>query len=144
MTQLETVQVLALLNAYYAGGKNDPKSQVKAWHMILGKYDYETAVQAILDFAENDTRDYATFPAVGLIVKAIKTEETRRKKPVNEILYGVSTGRDYNMISDNAKKLISADMYNEWLKMDAEKFNNRMGEFEMLLQSRIKRIGVTA
>jgi hypothetical protein len=90
--------------------------------MILYKYDFDIAKNAVLRYAENDTRDYATFPAVGKIVQAIKDEEAIRKKPVDEIIKGVSYGRDYDMLSGTAKALINREKYDAWLGIDAMEF----------------------
>jgi hypothetical protein len=142
MTKNETLTILALLNAFYAGGKNDPKQQAEAWHMILHKYDYESARMAVLNFAENDTRDYATFPAVGLIVNEIRKAEKSKGDAISQIIIGISYGRTYDMIPDKAKALISESTYNEWLAMDAELFSIKAGTFKEMLQQKQKRIGV--
>ena len=122
MTKQETIQIMAMLGAFYSGGKNDPRIQAEAWYLILKKYDFETAKVAVLKFAENDTRDYATFPAVGKIVEAIRIEEKARMKPIYEIKMSISHGRRYEDIDTYCKSLITKDMYNEWLSMDAELF----------------------
>lgn len=122
MTKEETVKIMAMLGAFYSGGKNDPRIQAHAWHLILGKYPYRIAEQAVLHFAENDTREYATFPTVGKIVAEIKAEQMRIDKPVKEIVRNISYGRDYAQLTDNAKVLISEELYNDWLDMDAEEF----------------------
>lgn len=140
MTKEETIKVLQLLNAFYAGGNNNPKEQVIAWHMVMGKYDFNDAMTAVLHFAENDTRQYATFPAVGLIVNEIRKVEKSKNSTVNEIIVGISYGRSYDMISDNAKTLISEELYNEWLSMDAEVFNIKAGTYKQFLKSRQLRL----
>ena len=122
MTDKETIKLMAMLNAFYAGGKGDPKLQATAWHLVLGKYDYRIASQAVIHFAENDTREYATFPPVGAIVAQIKKEIVEERKPITEIIRAVSYGRQYEQLSDNAKQLIGEDKYDSWLKMDAEEF----------------------
>lgn len=122
MTKEETIKIMALLGAFYAGGKNDPKVQAQAWYMILYKYDFNIAKCAVLRFAENDNRDYATFPAVGKIVEAIKAETAMREKPIKEIMLGISYGTGYGNLSSEAQKLITADMYTDWLKIDAYVF----------------------
>ena len=125
MTKQETIQIMAMLGAFYSGGKNDPRIQAEAWYLILKKYDFETAKVAVLKFAENDTRDYATFPAVGKIVEAIRIEEKARMKPIYEIKMSISHGRRYEDIDTYCKSLITKDMYNEWLSMDAELFEQK-------------------
>lgn len=122
MTRTETIQIMAMLGAFYSGGKNNPKVQAEAWHLILGKYPYRVAEQAVLHFAENDTREYATFPTVGKIVAEIKAEMTRIEKPVKEIVTNISYGRDYAQLTNNAKALISEELYGDWLNMNAEEF----------------------
>ena len=122
MTDKETIKLMAMLNAFYAGGKGDPKLQATAWHLVLGKYDYRIASQAVIHFAENDTRDYATFPTVGSIVAQIKKEIVAERKPITEIIRAVSYGRPYEQLSDDAKRLIGEDKYDDWLKVDAEEF----------------------
>ena len=122
MTDKETIKLMAMLNAFYAGGKGDPKLQATAWHLVLGKYDYRIASQAVIHFAENDTREYATFPPVGAIVAQIKREIVEERKPITEIVKAVCYGWRYEQLSDNAKQLISEDKYDEWLKADAEEF----------------------
>jgi hypothetical protein len=110
--------------------------------MILHKYDYESARMAVLNFAENDTRDYATFPAVGLIVNEIRKAEKSKGDAISQIIIGISYGRTYDMIPDKAKALISESTYNEWLAMDAELFSIKAGTFKEMLQQKQKRIGV--
>ena len=140
MTKNETLTILAMLNAFYAGGKYDPQQQVHAWHMILYKYDFEDAKEAVLNFAENDVRQYATFPAVGLIVNEIRKIKNRREGKVNEIMLGISYGRAYDMISDDAKNLISEEMYNEWLAIDALKFSENAGKYREILKQKQLRL----
>ena len=140
MNKNETLVILAMLNSFYAGGKNNPEQQVNAWHMILHKYDFEDARQAVLRYAENDTRDYATFPAVGLIVKEIRKAEKARNDAISEIIIGISYGRTYGMISDKAKCLISRSAYEEWLSMDAELFSAKAGSLKQILQQKQKEI----
>lgn len=141
MTKEETIKVLQLLNAFYAGGKGNPKEQMIAWHMILEKYNYNDAVVAVLNFAENDTREYATFPAVGLIVNEIRKTEQRKGAMVEEVIRGISYGRAYEDIAPNAKPLISNEVYNEWLKVDAEEFQNNAHRYRQILQTNQKQLG---
>lgn len=141
MTKNETLMILAMLNAFYAGGKNDPQVQVNAWHLILQKYDFEDAKEAVLNFAENDTREYASFPAVGLIVNEIRKVQKSRNDVVSEIMVGVSYGRSYDMLSDKAHMLINAKLYEEWLNMKADDFQIKSGTLKQVLQQRQKQLG---
>ena len=145
MTKEETIKILALLNAFYAGGKNDPKQQAVAWHLVLGKYDYEDAMSAVLRFAENDTRDYATFPAVGKIVEEIRNESARKRQQITEVIRSVAYGKDYEDLSDSAKAIIAPSTYEVWLKMDAEVFASKTDIFADILRRSQKNLltGVT-
>lgn len=125
MVKEETIKILAMLSAFYGQGKSDPEMMANAWHLVLSKYDYNIACKAILSFAENDKREYATFPAVGCIVDAIRKEEIQQKMPISEIIKGISYGRQYNTLSVKAKQIISEERYDGWLKMNAEEFANR-------------------
>lgn len=136
MTKEETIKILAMLNAFYAGGKNDPNQQAAAWYLILQKYDYNVAKQAVINFAENDVREYATFPAVGVIIAEIRKCEAKMEKPIREVIHGVQVGRDYYELSAEAKVLISEPQYYEWLKINAEEFANKADEYAEILRRR--------
>lgn len=136
MTKEETIKIMAMLGAFYSGGNNNPKLQAEAWHLILQKYDYHIAECAVLKFAEDDTREYATFPAVGKIVAEIKAEEKRRKAPIGEITYSLQYGKPYESLSDNARLIISEEVYNEWLSKNAEELPMKLPLLSEMLKSR--------
>lgn len=136
MTKEETIKILAMLNAFYSGGKGDPKLQAEAWHLILQKYDYDIASQAVLNYAENDVREYAQFPAVGRIVQQIKEEAKRRAAPVGEITTALQYGRAYSELSDNARLLISQEVYNEWLSKNAEELPTKLPLLAEMLKAK--------
>ena len=129
MTKTETIQIMAMLGAFYSGGKNDPKLQAEAWYLILQKYDYKTAQKAVLNYAENDVRDYATFPAVGVIVKEIRDQQMREARPIREVIRGISYGKGYGELSDTAQSIISEEKYNDWLGINAEEFASKTDYF---------------
>lgn len=141
MTKEECVKILAMLGAFYGGGKTDPQAQVNAWYTILQKYPYKTAERAVINFAENDVRDYATFPAVGKIVQAIKSEITKNNAPIKEIIRSISYGYEYDYLSADAKGIIGEPMYNEWLSIDAEEFSKRSADFTRRLRGEQLRLG---
>ena len=140
MTKQECIQILAMLGAFYGGGKTDPKTQVQAWHTILQKYPYYIAERAVINFAENDVRDYATFPAVGKIVQAIRDEMMKNDAPIKEIVRAIAYGHEYDYISNDAKRLISESKYNEWLSMDAEVFSQRSWVLSQSLRDEMRRL----
>jgi hypothetical protein len=129
MTKEETVTIMAMLGAFYSGGKNDPKMQAAAWHKILYKYDFQAAEKAVLHFAENDTRDYATFPAVGKIVQAIRIQQHRETSSIKGVIRGVAYGKRYEDLSEESKAIISKQKYDEWLAIDAEEFASKANYF---------------
>ena len=140
MTKPETIQIMAMLGAFYGAGKSNPEVMAEGWYLILEPYDFEIALKAVLTFAENDTREYATFPTVGNIVKCIKEEIRKQKAPISEIVRAVSYGWSYDQLSENARNNISEDHYNEWLKMDAEEFANRASALAGTLRNNQKRL----
>lgn len=129
MTKEETVTIMAMLGAFYSGGKNDPKIQAAAWHKILYKYDFHTAEKAVLNFAETDTRDYATFPTVGKIVEAIRTQQMRETSSIKGVIRGVAYGKRYEDLSEESKAIISKQKYDEWMAIDAEEFASKANYF---------------
>ena len=140
MTQTETIKVLELLNAFYAGGKNDPQQQVIAWHLILQDYDFQDAMNAVLSYAKNDRREYAQFPTVGRIIEEIEREQNRKQGIIKEVITAISYGRKYSMISEKAKALIGEEEYNSWLYEDAEKFSRQAGVLESALRNKQERL----
>lgn len=141
MTKEETIKIMAMLNAFYAGGKGDPKLQAEAWHLILNRYEYGDAQVAVLNFAENDTRDYATFPTVGKIIDEIRKEVKRRKAPVGEITYSLQYGKPYLELSDTAQSIISEEVYNDWLSKDAEELPSKLPLLAEMLKRKTPQIG---
>ena len=140
MTKEETIKIMAMLGAFYGGGKSNPEVMATAWHLILSKYDYRIASKAVLDFAENDTREYATFPAVGRIVQAIKSEMQREEAPIKEIVRAVSYGWQYDQLSQDARQIIRKDKYDDWRNMDAEEFSSKAGVLAGTLKRSRKRL----
>ena len=118
MTKEETIKIMATLGAFYSGGKNDPKAQANAWHLILKDYRYDMAMQAVMRFAKNDFREYATFPTVGNIVKEIEAINNEIMKPIKAIILGLNYGTPYNTLIAEAQKIISEDRYNNYLKLE--------------------------
>lgn len=140
MTEEQTIKVLELLNAFYAGGKNDPQQQVIAWHLILKDYDFQDAMNAVLTYAKNDRREYAQFPTVGRIIEQIEAEQNKKNNVIREVINAISYGRQYDVLSDNAKELVCGEEYNSWLNEDAEEFSRQAGFLAMALSDRQERI----
>ena len=140
MTKDETITIMAVLDAFYANGKGNPKAQANAWFLVLEKYDYDDAMRAVLRFAENDHRDYATFPAVGKIVQEIRNEAANKRQLVDGIIRAVAYGRQYSMLKKEEQELISESEYSYWLSMNAIEYSNRTDEFATFLRGRQARL----
>lgn len=140
MTKKETIQLMAVLGAFYGQGKGNPEIMAEGWFMILEPYDFEMAQKAVLNYARNDTREYASFPTVGNIVKCIEEEMSKEQAPVKEIVRAISYGWGYEQLSKDAKNLIGEERYKTWLKMDAEEFSNKAHIMAETLKSERKRL----
>lgn len=143
MTKKETIELMAILSAFYGAGKGNPEVMAEGWYMILQPYDFEIAKKAVLNYAKNDTREYGTFPTVGNIVKEIEAEMRRTQAPINEIIRAISYGWDYSQLSSEAMTTITEEHYNEWLSMDAEKFSANANTLaQSLRENRMKLLEV--
>ena len=117
MTKEEVGKVLALLAAYYGQGRTfDVRQMVEGWYYIIGEYDYPTAKRAIIEYARNDTRDYASFPTAGSIRKAIENERT----VPNRIFAKIRANTPYERLSRKEKNYITETAYNKALQMREE------------------------
>ena len=125
MTEKETVQVMAMLEGFFGMGKGNPEIMAAAWHLVLKDYDFEITSKAVIEYAKNDTREYASFPTVGNIVKCIEDEKRKEVAPINEVTRAISYGWHYDQLSKEAQANISEEHYNDWLKMDAEEFQTK-------------------
>ena len=140
MTKGETIDIMAMLEAFYGQGKGNPEIMAEGWYLILEPYDFEVAQKAVLSYARNDTREYGTFPTVGNIVKEIENEMAKEQAPINEIVRAISYGWQYEQLSADAKQLIGYTKYNDWLKMDAEEFAGKAGTLAGTLKTNRKRL----
>lgn len=140
MTKKETVQIMALLSAFYGAGKSNADVMAEGWYLILEPYDFGVAQRAVLTYAKNDTREYGTFPTVGNIVKCIEEEMRKEQAPIKEVVRAISYGRSYDQLSADAQSIISEERYKTWLKMDAEEFSNKAHIMAETLKSERKRL----
>lgn len=107
MTEKDTLTIMAMLSAYYGEGKSNARLMATAWHAILKDYNVSIAQQAVIRFAREDTRDYATFPPPGKIVAAIEAEEKLRYGVFNAL----RARKNYDTLDDRYKSLISKERY---------------------------------
>ena len=141
MSKAETIQLMAILGAFYGAGKANPEIMAEGWFMILEPYDFQIAQKAVLNYARNDVREYASFPTVGNIVRCIEEEMRKEQAPVKEVVRAISYGWGYEQLSEEAKKNITEEHYNDWLKMNAEEFANKANVLaDTLKAQRIKRL----
>lgn len=111
MTREEVGKVLALLSAYYDKGQRtmSVKATVVAWEYVIGQYEYNVAKRAVINFARNDTREYATFPSAGLIRKAIEEEEAVPRLIFNSAF----RGSPYETLPPRCKEEITEQAYGD-------------------------------
>ena len=140
MTKKETIELMAILGGFYGGGKTNPEIMAQGWYLILEPYEYEIAYKAVLNYARNDTREYAQFPTVGNIVKCIEEEKTKERAPITEIVRAISYGWQYDQLSKEAQMNITKEHYDDWLKMDAEEFANKANVLAGTLKKAQKRL----
>lgn len=138
MNKQETIQIMAMLGAFYGAGKSNPEVMAEGWHAILEPYEFEVARRAVLNYAKNDVREYASFPTVGNIVKCINDEIAKDEAPVKEVVRAISYGWGYDQLSKEAKELVTPLRYDEMLKMDAEEFANNAGKVATTLKTKRK------
>lgn len=141
MSKAETIQLMAMLGAFYGAGKANPEIMAEGWFMVLEPYDFQIAQKAVLNYAKNDVREYASFPTVGNIVRCIEEEMHKEQAPIKEVVRAISYGWGYEQLSKEAKQNISEENYDAWLKMDAEEFANKANTLAGTLKAnRTKRL----
>ena len=122
MTVEETMKILTILSAFYGEGKSDTRIMVAAWHEMLEPYEYYIVRRAVMNYAREDTREYASFPTPGRMIKTIESELA----VYNEIFNSMLSQNTYDELSDKAKSIISKDRYNAVaIKGYLYKINNR-------------------
>lgn len=140
MTKKETIQIMSMLSAFYGAGKGNPEIMAEGWYIVLEPYEFKHAYNAVLEYAKNDTREYASFPTVGNIVKCIEDEKVKEQKPINDIIRAISYGWDYTQLSTEAMYIIDEEHYDSLLKMDAEEFSRKAGIIAESLKKEQKRL----
>ena len=116
MTYEETIKIMAMLSAFYGEGKSDARIMANAWHLVLDEFDYRDAEKAVIEFAKNDTRDYASFPAPGRIVEEIRAQEKKCNGLYNKLYNGVP----YEQLNPWERAMISQEQYIRGLALSEE------------------------
>ena len=143
MTKQQTIEILAMLSAFYGKPKADAETMANGWHLILEEFSYESAKSAVIEFAKNDTRDYGTFPAPGVIVKIIQERQERyqrrRKTAISNISYGIGRGKKYDELPDDSRRLMTRDRYEYYLN-DPMYYINNQAVIEKILMDESKKL----
>lgn len=149
MTKQETIKIMAMLCAFYGQGKGDPEQMATAWHLVLQEYGYNEACAAVVDFARNDTRDYATFPAVGKIVQEIEKTRASRDRAISEVYMALAyNNKEYSDLSATAKAICPPELFTEWAyhcTRHADEFAENGAKYKAILRGNLNNLlaGVT-
>lgn len=88
--------------------------------------------RAVLKFAKQDTRDYATFPAPGVLVKLIEEEQGLYKRVFNKMFNRVA----WDALSQEEQSVVKREDY-EWGRMQEPEYllahrDNFLGKLKLL------------
>lgn len=140
MTKTETIKIMAMLSAYYGQGKSNAEVMANAWHMILKDYPYSIAEQAVINYARNDRREYASFPSVGAIVQVIEQAQSERKAIANKIFNALYNGKPFDSLPVELQALCDRGVYERGLKMDEEELLAKQDDFREMIRNTQKRL----
>lgn len=136
----ETGKVMEVLSAFYGQGKSDTNRMLIAWHEILKDYPYEMVYQAVMEYAKNDRREYASFPAPGAIMQVIEEAEAEQKNIVNRTFYVLLHKTPYGDMPKEQQAICDQGVYERGLKMDEEELIARQDDFKQMLRKTQKRL----
>ena len=120
MDKTETAKLLGNLSILYGRPKGDPEMTAEVWHELVKQYDYKDALKAVYDFARQDIRDYATFPAPGVIINIIEETADKKKKRLFRIWNGMYDQLPYSNLPKECQELCPEDFYERGKNMRAE------------------------
>lgn len=109
-----------MLSAFYGQGKSDPEQMLNAWHLILKDYSCQECEKAVIQFAKSDCRDYATFPAPGVLIKKIEEEHQKEHKQKCLAWINILNTDEYDQLIEEAKDWFSREQFNELKKLPHE------------------------
>ena len=136
----ETGKVMEVLSAFYGQGKSDTNKMLIAWHEILKDYPYSLVYQAVMTYAKNDRREYASFPAPGAIMQVIEEAEAEQKNIVNRTFYALLHKTPYGEMPKEQQTICDQGVYERGLKMDEEELIARQDDFKRMLRKTQKRL----
>lgn len=120
MKKAETLKLLAMLSAFYGQGKADPDQMVSSWHLILKDYSYEEAENAIIAFAKTDCREYATFPAPGIIVREIEKQHAEEQGSRNRAWNTILRTEKYMALPVECREVVTEEQFIKLKKLPYE------------------------
>lgn len=137
MTYEETVKIMAMLSAFYGEGRGTARFMARAWHMVLSEFDYSDAERAVIEFAKNDKREYATFPAPGKLVEVIRNEQKKCNGLYNKLFNHVP----YEQLETWEKAMISEVQYVRGLELTDDELREKRGDIINGFRKGQKRLG---
>lgn len=174
MTEQECKQLIMICEATYPNFRaNDPAATLKAWHTIIGEYDYQTMLMALKMYIHTSGSAFA--PSVSeLIAMTRKPQELtavqevdlwREVRPaISNGIYGAET--EFEKLSPMAKRMVGdPQQLREWAMLPSEdidtvvqsNFKSRFKamqtrqaeisampmEIRQMIESNVKQIGVS-
>lgn len=129
MDKAETAQLLGNLAILYGRPKGDPEMTANVWYELVKQYDYKDAMKAMYDFARQDTRDYATFPAPGIIISFIESAADYKRRLRFRTFNMMYDGRPYEELPEDCQNICPKEVYERGLKMDVEELLSKKNDF---------------
>lgn len=129
MDKTETAKLLGNLSILYGRPKGDPEMTADVWHELVKQYEYKDALKAMYDFARQDTRDYATFPAPGVIISFIEKGIEHKKGLLYRTFNDMFDGRPYEELPEGCKEICPQSVYERGLAMDTDELLMKKAEF---------------
>ena len=136
----DTGKIMEVLSAFYGQGKSDTNKMLIAWHEILKDYPYSLVYQAVMTYAKNDRREYASFPAPGAIIEVIEKAEAEQHKLANRIFYALREGKPFGDLPEEQQRICDQGVYERGLQMDEEELLARADDFKRMIRKTQKRL----
>lgn len=140
MNKTETIKIMAMLSAYYGQGNANAEIMANAWHLLLCEYPYQVVEQAVMTFAKNDRRDYATFPPPGAIIKVIEDAQADRKVLANKVFNNLYNGVPYKELPPSQQEVCPEDVYQRGLDLDTEALLEKQEDFKSMIRTAQRRL----
>lgn len=136
----ETGKIMEVLSAFYGQGKSDVEKMLLAWNEILKDYKYNVVYQAVMTFARNDKREYASFPAPGAIIKVIEDAQADRKVLANKVFNNLYNGVPYKELPPSQQEVCPEDVYQRGLELAPESLLEKQEDFKDMIRTAQRRL----